>query len=266
VGLEFTKYEGLGNDFIVVDEEVPRDEAIALCDRHLGVGADGVLITGIDESGPFMRVINADGSTPQMCGNGLRCVALHLASRVDDGEFDVATDAGSHRCEVLEDGRVRVEMAVPSLSPADLPVESESEVIDAPWDVDGKEHRVTCVSMGNPHVVLFGVGEERAALGPRLESDPRFPERVNVGFADMAGPSEMKLAVYERGVGWTRACGTGACAAAVAAVETGRAERQRSIEVELPGGVLEIVVRERGKRISMTGPARRVFAGTVSRA
>jgi diaminopimelate epimerase len=267
--LPFIKYEGLGNDFIVVDEDVPRDEAIALCDRHLGVGADGVLITGVGEGGPFMRVINADGSTPQMCGNGLRCVAVHLARRgVGDGRvFDVDTDAGPHRCEVLDDGRVRVEMAIPSLAPGDLPVKSDAEVIDAVWDVDGRDYRVTCVSMGNPHVVLFDVGDdERATLGPRLESDPRFPERVNVGFVTMRDPVDMKLAVYERGVGWTRACGTGACAAVVAAVETKRARRHEAVRVELPGGILEIVVRERGERVSMTGPAREVFAGTVTRA
>ncbi len=267
--LTFTKYEGLGNDFIVVDEDVPRDEAIAMCDRHLGIGADGVLITGLASGVPFMRVINADGSTPQMCGNGLRCVALHLAPRVDANAraFEVETDAGPHRCEVLGDGRVRVEMAVPSLDPADLPVTADDVVIDRAWDVDGRTHRVTCVSMGNPHVVLFDVPEgERGALGPRLEGDARFPERVNVGFAAMVGPAEMKLAVYERGVGWTRACGTGACAAAVAAVETGRAKRGEPLKVGLPGGVLEIVVGERGSRVSMTGPARRVFAGTVSRA
>jgi len=268
VELPFTKYEGLGNDFIVVDEDVPRDEAIAMCDRHLGVGADGVLITGVSSGAPFMRVINADGSTPQMCGNGLRCVAIHLSARglVNASAFDVQTAAGPHRCRVLADGRVEVAMAIPTLAPADLPVLSDGEVIDASWDVDGREVRVTCVSMGNPHVVLFDIGgEDRLSLGPRLEGDARFPERVNVGFATMTSQSAMDLSVFERGVGWTRACGTGACAAVVAAVETGRAERNHAVSVALPGGTLLIEVGSRGAHVSMTGPARRVFAGTIVR-
>lgn len=275
----FTKYEGLGNDFIIVDEDVSRDRAIAMCDRHLGIGADGVLITGVRSGRPFMRVINADGSSPQMCGNGLRCVALHLSRRgaVAAGAFEVDTDAGPHRCRVLPDGRVEVQMAVPVLDAARVPVavdpgrhgtdqtEQPEEVIDVPWDVDGQTLRVTCVSMGNPHVVIFDdVGDSAAVLGPRLEADPRFPERVNVGFATVQGAGCIDLAVYERGVGWTRACGTGACAAAVAAVETGRAGRGVPIEVRLPGGTLVIEVGARPDRVSMTGPARRVFTGTLS--
>jgi diaminopimelate epimerase len=268
VGISFAKYEGLGNDFIVVDEDVPRGVAMAMCDRHLGVGADGVLITGVSSGMPFMRVINADGSTPEMCGNGLRCVALHLSTTglVNGEAFDVETDAGPHRCRILADGRVEVAMAVPSLAPSDLPVTSDREVIDAPWDVDGETRRVTGVSMGNPHIVLFDVDSDaRVNLGPILESDDRFPERVNVGFATMHGESAMDLEVFERGVGWTRACGTGACAAVVAAVETGRAARHRPVTVTLPGGPLVIEVRERGEHVFMTGPARHVFSGTVAR-
>jgi len=279
VTIAFTKYEGLGNDFIVVEEDVPRDRAIAMCDRHLGIGADGVLITGVRGGRPFMRVINADGSSPEMCGNGLRCVALHLSlgGTVTEEAFDIDTDAGPHRCRVLPDGRVEVQMAVPVLDAARVPVSvaegpektdetaEPKEVIDAPWDVDEQTLRVTCVSMGNPHVVIFDeVGDSALALGPRLEADPRFPERVNVGFATVHGAGHMDLAVYERGVGWTRACGTGACAAAVAAVETGRAERGAPIEVRLPGGTLIIEVGARPERVSMTGPARRVFTGTLS--
>lgn len=280
----FTKYEGLGNDFIVVEADVGVPQATAMCDRHLGIGADGVLMTGVAGGRPFMRVINADGSAPEMCGNGLRCVALHLSltGAVSGDVFEVDTDAGPHRCRVLPGGLVEVQMAVPVLEASSIPVaaadagdagdaedagdpgDGAAEVIDAPWDVDGLTLRVTCVSMGNPHVVTFDdVGDTALTLGPRLEADPRFPARVNVGFATMPATGGLDLAVYERGVGWTRACGTGACAAAVAAVETGRAPRGVALEVRLPGGALVIEVGTRGERVSMTGPARRVFTGTL---
>lgn len=273
VAVAFTKYEGLGNDFIVVDEEVTEAQAIAMCDRHLGIGADGVLITGMRSGRHFMKVINADGSRPEMCGNGLRCVALHLAGHGVAGAeaFEVDTDAGPHPCRVLPTGDVEVQMAVPVFEASRIPVAlgagvpDSLEIIDAPWEVGGRMVRVTCVSMGNPHVVIFDeVGEEATVLGPLLESDSRFPERVNVGFATLDGYGGMDLAVYERGVGWTRACGTGACAAAVAAVEVGRAERATPTEVRLPGGALSIGVGARGAPVSMTGPARRVFTGTLS--
>jgi len=217
-----------------------------------------------------MRILNADGSEPEMCGNGLRCVALHLVRTgiVTDRSFDVDTAAGLHRCEVLDAGdvgHVEVDMRVPSLEPADVPVDSPTRLVDAPLSFDGFTVRVTAVSMGNPHVVTFdAVGDDaRRELAPRIDGDRRFAERVNVGFAKVAGENDLELAVFERGVGWTRACGTGACAAAVAAVETGRAQRHRPIAVELPGGRLVVRVGERGERVRMTGPARHVFDGEL---
>lgn len=275
----FEKYEGLGNDFVVVDlpkSALSIDEVIAICDRHRGVGADGVLFVG--EDAPAMRVVNADGSTAEMCGNGLRCVAFHFARRGRGTDaMSIATDAGPHRAHALslEGDRavVSVSMRPSSLVPDEIPVRAEAPMIDQPMRALDREVHVTAVSMGNPHAVLFDdVGDARLALGPAIQDDARFPKKANVGFARMHARSgggsadrvAMTLHVYERGAGWTEACGTGACAAAVAAVETGRAARGEPIDVHLPGGVLEIVVGAREDRIQMTGPARHVFSGTVS--
>ncbi len=279
VELSFEKYEGIGNDFLVVEdvvEDVAADVAahaaidgalaMRLCDRHRGVGGDGVLLTGVRDGRPFMRVLNADGSVPQMCGNGLRCVALHLVhtGRAGAEPFEVDTDAGPHRVQVrAADGEVEVWMRAPSLDPVSLPLRSDRAWLDEAIEVAGRLVRVTAVSMGNPHAVLFEEDAEREALGPALERDPRFPERVNVGFARRTEDG-LDLAVWERGVGWTMACGTGACAAAVAAVETGRATRGRELLVRLPGGPLRIVVGETGEPVRMSGPARHVFSGRLA--
>lgn len=272
--LAFAKWEGLGNDFVVIDggREVTHGQAVAICDRHFGVGADGVLMTGLGDDGrPFMQVINADGSTPEMCGNGLRCVALHLVRTgvVTGDAFELDTDAGPHLVRIVEGANgaaVEVQMAVPTLAPADVPVNAPAPLVDAAFDVDGRALHVTAVSMGNPHAVFFDHVDRAAqrVLGPRIEGDARFPSRVNVGFArlDPSRPG-IDLAVYERGAGWTLACGTGACAAAVAAVETGRAERHTPIEVRLPGGPMTIVVGAPTERVTMIGPAHLVYEGRL---
>jgi diaminopimelate epimerase len=276
VELAFEKYEGLGNDFLVIDdptagERIDAALAVRLCDRHRGVGGDGVLIVGGAPERPSMRVFNADGSVPEMCGNGIRCVALHLVSRGSGfghvgRPFAIDTGAGEHRVLVHEggdEGRVEVWMRAPSLEPGDLPLRSDHRWVSEPIEVAGRLVGVTAVSMGNPHAVLFDESAERAAIGPALEIDPRFPERVNVGFATRTRRG-LELAVWERGVGWTMACGTGACAAAVAAVETGRAERGQPLAVHLPGGPLTIVVGAEGEPVRMTGPARHVFSGRIT--
>lgn len=267
VDLRFDKYEGLGNDFVVVDADyhaITLEVATRLCDRHTGIGADGVLFTGVADGRPFMRVRNADGSTAEMCGNGVRCVALFLRERglVSGDAFVLDTDAGPHSVRVLSAERVEVGMRPASLVPADLPLRSDRPWIDEPVEIARSALRVTAVSMGNPHAVTFDE-VPRDVVGPALEVDPRFPERVNAGFATQTDAG-LDLAVWERGVGWTRACGTGACAAAVAAVETGRAARGEELRVTLPGGELVICVRGPGEPILMTGPARRVFRGSLS--
>lgn len=319
----FAKYEGLGNDFVVIEvgqagkagqmvqmvnaaelvkeaaqlasaglatelagsrrAETPvatqaalsPEQARALCDRHRGIGADGVLLVDITDGQPAMRVINADGSRPEMCGNGLRCVALHLVrtGRAPAGsEFSVQTDAGPHRCRVAHAvsesaSQVEISMRPASLVPREIPVISQTDqpLLDEAFEVDGTEVKLSCVSMGNPHAITFDEAAlpARRTLGPLLEKHARFPNAANIGFARVVGPQSLDLQVWERGVGFTEACGTGACACAVAAVETGRAARHRPITVKLPGGPLEIVVGERSDRISMTGPARHVFDGSV---
>ena len=272
--LSFSKYEGLGNDFLVVDVTAAQPApspalAARLCDRHLGVGGDGVLVVS-ETGGRFhMRVINADGSIPEMCGNGIRCVALHLVrtGRATAMRFDVDTDSGPHACRVLSSddaGMVEVSMRPPSVEPQHVPVLADAPVIDAPLAAAGRILRVTAVSMGNPHAVTFDdVGEQRLTLAPAVQYHARFPQGVNVGFARALDQHRIDLAVYERGAGWTRACGTGACAAGLAAVETGRAKRGQPIEVRLPGGPLTIVVGAPGERLLMTGAARHVFDGVI---
>ena len=274
----FSKYEGLGNDFVVV--EGPEAAALGaelaqrICDRHRGVGADGVLRIGMSSQGrPSMQVINADGSVPEMCGNGLRCVALHLArtGRADGQAFEVDTAAGPHRCRVLEPGRsglrdamVEVALRATSLEPSEVPVRAAAALRDAPLELGGRVLRWTAVSMGKPHAVTFDdPGPARVELAPLVQNAALFPRGVNVGFAQLRGPRAIELAVFERGAGWTEACGTGACAAAVAAVETGRAARGEALTVQLPGGALTIVVQQPGERVLMTGPARHVFDGVV---
>ena len=281
MALQFAKYEGLGNDFIIVDAleaalTLDTDGARALCDRHRGVGADGVLLIEGDLAHPRMRVINADGSQPEMCGNGLRCVALHLVRRglaPAGKEFIVETDAGPHLCRVASAEReslIEVAMRPASLVPSEIPVVSpydqhDQPVLDETFSIAGTQVKLSCVSMGNPHAVTFEPAaiEARDKLGPLLEKHERFPKAANIGFARVIGPQHIELAVWERGVGFTEACGTGACACAVAAVETGRAERDQPVIIELPGGPLEIRVGARADRIAMKGPARHVFDGTI---
>ena len=267
--LPFSKMEGLGNDFVVIERSLDVARARELCDRHRGIGADGVLL--VDARLPSMRVINADGSRPEMCGNGIRCVVLYLALRqrfpVGD-TITIDTEAGPHECTLLAHDRqtasVRVAMRPYAITADPTLIASDAPMLDAEIAVGDVRIRGSFVSMGNPHFVVFdAAGQAAAALAPAIEQHPLFPARINVGLAEQTGPRAIALRVYERGVGYTEACGTGACAAAAAAVETGRIERGVPIEVRLPGGILEIVIGDRGAPVLMTGPARRVFRGTL---
>jgi diaminopimelate epimerase len=271
--LPFYKYEGLGNDFLLIETEalgglqLSTDQAVALCDRHRGVGGDGVLL--LDVAAPSMGVINSDGSVPEMCGNGIRCAALHLARRAGESALEVTIDtlAGPHSCLVVNRPgaeSVAVHMAPPSLVPSDLPLHAEAPWLDHPLAVDDRTVHLTGVSFGNPHAVTFDpVGDARFQIGPAIQSDPHFPEGVNVGFVSEHDGASMRLDVLERGAGWTLACGTGACAAAVAAVETGRAKREQQLSIRLPGGTLMVTVGAPGDTVLMQGPARFVFRGEV---
>ena len=258
---EFAKYEGLGNDFVVVSGvEMDAERARAICDRHRGVGADGVLV--IDDE-PSMVVWNADGSHAEMCGNGLRCVAWHQARTNGVRNATWATGAGPHRVIVHGPEDVEVFMAAPSFRPEEVPFNGARALIDAPVDIGQSTCVMTAVGMGNPHGVLFGQSDERLTLGPAIQAASLFPQGVNVGFATSIDGGFI-LDVLERGAGWTMACGTGACACGAAAVQTGLWERGRPMQVRLPGGALTITIFGEGEPASMRGPARHVFDGVFA--
>jgi diaminopimelate epimerase len=255
VPLRFWKYQGLGNDFVVVDGPLMAPErAVRLCDRHRGIGADGVLtvLPPRSDGAAYMHIHNSDGSVARMCGNGIRCVARHLAEvRGLAGEVRIETDSGTRRC-LVHRGPAGVEAVTVDMGRAR---------VDGPQEfrVGAETLRALRVDMGNPHAVLLdGPPAARAAsLGPAIEA--LVPGGVNVGFA-RPGPAGVDLVVWERGAGLTEACGTGACAAAVASIHEGRIPRDRPVEVRLPGGPLTITV---GTDLSvlMRGPAERVFDG-----
>ncbi len=254
----FEKWEGLGNDFVVL-RAVPGlaldDAAVQrLCDRRLGVGADGVLLVETGGDMPRMIVRNADGSRPEMCGNGLRCVVGYLSSLTAGGLLIVATDAGAKTCEIVAARAGTFEVAV------DMGVARRGEDLVA--TLDGREHRFLTVDMGNPHAVTFEAYDETMldTLGPAVAALP--PGGTNVELCRQLA-DRIAVVVWERGVGRTLACGTGACAVAAAACETGRARFGEPLTVALPGGALEITVAAGTRAVRMRGPAHRVFSGEV---
>jgi diaminopimelate epimerase len=256
--LRFSKYQGLGNDFIVVDGPLMTAErARLLCDRRRGIGADGVLtVLPPHTAGAVatMHLFNSDGSVAAMCGNGIRCVARHLAeARQLSGRLTIDTDSGPRVCTVHRGPGGAVEAVTVDMGPAR--VEGEQD-----FAVGGERLHAVRVSMGNPHAVLFDEPslERASAVGPAIERS--VPGGVNVGFA-RPGPSGIDLVVWERGAGLTDACGTGACAAAVASVRAGRAERGAPVEVRLPGGALQITVAADLVGVTMRGPAEKAFEG-----
>ncbi|KAL9257089.1 Diaminopimelate epimerase, chloroplastic-like protein [Drosera capensis] len=283
--LRFVKYHGLGNDFILVDNrdstepKITPGQAVQLCDRNFGVGADGVIFVmpGTNGTDYTMRIFNSDGSEPEMCGNGVRCFARFVAELENlhgIQRFTVHTGAGLIVPEIQEDGKVKVDMGKPILAASDVPTKLPpshgSSVVKADIDVDGVTWTATCVSMGNPHCVTFGQrGEENlqvdelnlAVIGPKFEKHNVFPARTNTEFVEVFSRTHLKMRVWERGAGATLACGTGACAVVVAAVLEGRADR--NCTVELPGGPLEIEWREDNDHVYMTGPAEVVFHGMM---
>ena len=283
--LAFTKMHGCGNDYIyiVADRTRPADPgalAQRLSDRRFGIGGDGLIMLCPSKTADVrMEMYNTDGSRGEMCGNGIRCVArLHYElSRERQNPLVVDTDCGPKTIAIkLDDaGRVAaatVDMGAPILDGREIPVDRDGRVIDFPLEVAGREYRITAVSMGNPHCVVF-VDDDRiftlddaefARLGRNFEHHPFFPRRVNTEFILPMARNRLKMRVWERGSGETLACGTGACAAQVAAVLTNRADRFAT--VELRGGNLEIEWRERGpdaNHVFMTGEAIEVFKGEV---
>jgi diaminopimelate epimerase len=277
MSIEFTKYQGLGNDFILVDNRhqanpcLTPDQAVQLCDRHFGIGADGVIfvLPGQEGHDYTMRIFNSDGSEPEMCGNGIRCLGKFIADlEGKDGQlvtYKIHTLAGVIIPEILADGQVRVDMGEPQLSAAQIPTtlgEKSGQVVNQPLTVAGQDYVVTCVSMGNPHCMTY-VGDVAAIklseIGPLFEHHAVFPQRTNTEFVEVVRSDYVKMRVWERGAGITLACGTGACATVVAGVLTGH--NDRICTVELPGGCLQIDWSTANNHVYMTGPATMVFRG-----
>lgn len=283
--VEFAKYQGLGNDFILVDNRqqqeplVTSEQAVALCDRNFGIGGDGVIFAlpaqgDVDYS---MRIFNSDGTEPEMCGNGIRCLARFIAQR--DGAngttaHKVHTLAGLIQPRLTEDGQVCVDMGPPILEAAAVPTKLEATqdgtAVAVQLEVAGRSWSVTAVSMGNPHAIVYSNSDgpiriddlDLAAIGPQFESHPVFPAKTNTEFVEVVSRQHVRMVVWERGAGRTLACGTGACALVVAGVLEGKVDR--NCQVDLPGGPLQIEWRESDSHVLMTGPAELVFSGSVS--
>jgi diaminopimelate epimerase len=280
--MQFTKMHGAGNDYIYVDcftHETPENPAslsVAIANRNTGVGGDGlILIRPSDVADARMQMFNADGTEAEMCGNGIRCVAKYVYDHgiCQKNRLNIETGAGILALDVeVENGKVqqvRVDMGEPILLAAEVPTtlagnpESGDQVVDVPLSVDGQPFNVTCVSMGNPHCVIFvdrATDELVRGVGPKIENDPRFPARVNVEFVEVISPNEVRQRTWERGSGETLACGTGASAVCVAGVLTGRTKRK--ITNHLLGGTLLLEWDEETNHVFKTGPATEVFSGT----
>lgn len=274
--MKFTKMQGLGNDYVYVNclkEKIadPPELARKISDRHFGVGSDGLIMINPSDKADFeMEMYNADGSRAEMCGNGIRCVAKYVYDYglTDKTYISVETLAGIKYLDLtVENGKVslvKVDMGQPILEPEKIPVASKgSRVVDEPLLVDGKEYRMTCVSMGNPHAVIF-VDEDVKNLplekiGPSFENHICFPKRVNTEFVRVIDRHTAEMRVWERGSGETLACGTGTCAVAVACVLNGLTED--AITVHLLGGDLYIEWDREKNTVYMTGPAEAVFDG-----
>ncbi|MGK7940056.1 MAG: diaminopimelate epimerase [Crocosphaera sp.] len=275
--MKFTKYHGLGNDFILIDNRnsanplVSPEEAVKMCNRHFGIGGDGVIfaLPGDENNDYTMRIFNSDGSEPEMCGNGIRCLARFIASlegsEIVGKSYRINTLAGTIIPLIEAEGQVRVDMGNPFLLAKEIPTtlgNGQDKVINQPLEVEGQSWLVTCVSMGNPHCITFvdsvaDIGLER--IGPLFEHHSVFPERTNTEFIEVIRRDYIKMRVWERGAGITLACGTGACASVVAGVLTGKCDRLCT--VELPGGCLTIEWSEEDGKLYMTGPAEVVFTG-----
>lgn len=276
--MNFTKMHGLGNDFIVVagERQLPDNAselALDLCNRFFGIGADGLVYILPSEKADFrMRIINSDGSEAEQCGNAIRCVAKYVFDNglTNQEEITIETlGAGVQKVQLTIDGgkvaTVRVDMGEPILNGLQVPTTVDAErVINHPIEVDGRTFAFTAVSMGNPHCVIYvddAVNFELESWGPKLETHPMFPRKINVEFVTVNSRSQADMRVWERGAGPTLACGTGACATLVASVLTGATDREAT--VSLKGGDLLIEWNEQDNHVYMTGPAAEVFRGTL---
>lgn len=276
--MKFTKMQGLGNDYVYVNGfvekiENPSEVAIQVSDRHFGIGADGLICINPSEVADFeMAMYNADGSRGEMCGNGIRCVGKYVYDKglTDKTTISVETLGGIKYLDfTIEDGKVlsvKVDMGSPILEPMNIPVVAEGKTCVAqPLVVDNKEYEMTCVSMGNPHAVIYiedVANLEIEKIGPSFENHERFPNRVNTEFARVIDEETVEMRVWERGSGETLACGTGACAVAVSSILNGYTKDK--VTIKLLGGDLEIEWDKEKNTIYMTGPAKIVFDGEIN--
>ena len=275
--MKFTKMHGCGNDYVYVnlfEEHIddPAEISIKVSDRHFGIGSDGLITIEPSDIADFrMRIYNADGSEAEMCGNGIRCVAKYVYDHklTDKTEISVQTGAGVKILKLFVEGdkveQVTVDMGEPALAPAEIPVVADGDrVVDEPIEVCGKEWRMTCVSMGNPHAVVFVDDVENFELekyGPHFENHERFPKRTNTEFVNVVSRTEAYMRVWERGSAETWACGTGTCATVMACILNGKTDNK--VLVHLRGGDLTIEYDEKTNHVFMTGPATEVFNGEV---
>lgn len=273
--MKFTKMQGLGNDYVYVNGfeekiENPSELAVKVSDRHFGIGSDGLILINPSKVADFeMEMYNADGSRSEMCGNGIRCVAKYVYDYglTDKTQISVETLGGIKYLDLTIDNgkavRIKVDMGKPILEPAKIPVVSEGDIVlDEPILVDGTEYRMTAVSMGNPHTVVYMDDIEHLEIektGPKFENHERFPNRVNAEFVKVLDRHTAQMRVWERGSGETLACGTGACAVAVACILNGLTEDK--VTVKLLGGDLLIEWDKEKDTVYMTGPAEVVFEG-----
>ena len=277
MSIAFSKYHGLGNDFILIDNRnsaepiLTSEQAVKWCDRNFGIGADGVIFLLTEANGEHrMRIFNSDGSEPEMCGNGIRCLAKFMQDLnipTTDSKYQIQTGAGLIVPQMDADGQVTVDMGKPFLTAAEIPTtlrDSDHKVINVPLEVGGNTWNVTTVSMGNPHCMTFVDDVDTiplAEIGVLFEHHPVFPKRTNTEFVEVVNRGYVKMRVWERGAGATLACGTGACATVVAGVLNDLCDR--TCTVNLPGGDLKIQWSEESDRILMTGPATLVFTGSA---
>jgi diaminopimelate epimerase len=273
--LKFTKMQGAGNDFVVfnaIDQQVDlsREQLQRIADRHFGIGCDQVLLVEPPRTRDtefHYRIFNADGGEVEQCGNGARCFAryVHDKGLSCNEELHVGTAKGRITLYLEQNGQVRVNMGVPRFEPADIPFLAETSALSYSIDLNEAQYHISVVSMGNPHAVLLVDDIDNApveTIGPVLESHPRFPQRVNVGFMEHRGRDRIALRVYERGAGETLACGTGACAAVVSGIRQNSLDSE--VRVQLKGGELVISWAGEGEPVWMTGPAETVYEGDIS--
>ena len=278
--MKFTKMHGIGNDYVYVNcfkEEVKNPAAVArfVSDRHFGIGSDGLILIRPSEKGDCtMDMYNLDGSQGAMCGNGVRCIAKYVYDYglTDKTTITIETKGGIKELDLtVEDGKVtwvKVDMEAPITKASQIPAiyDDLDEVIDQPVIVDGKEYNITCISMGNPHAIVYmddlrNLDIEK--IGPKFENHIAFPDRINTEFVKVIDRHTLQMRVWERGSGETLACGTGACAVAVASTLNGLVDEDQPVTVKLLGGDLQILWNRQENLVYMTGPATTVFDGEI---